>query len=235
MMEKINKGDFIEILFTGIDQNGEVFDSNMPDDLPKEARGIAKPFIFPLGHGMFLESIDNFLIGKDVGKSYDLTLQPKDAFGERDKSKVKIIPLRVFLQHKVNPHPGMSLNLDGQLVKVISVSGGRVMTDFNNPLAGKVVHYKIKVNRIVTDKNEQAKSTLYYFTKHDFKFEISENKLIVYCPKGFDKFLMLFKDKFKEILDLELNAIIDEELTKKIIQKHQHNNHEDHSHHDHKH
>ena len=42
------------------------------------------------------------------------------------------------------------------------------------------------------------------FTKKDFKFEIKDKKLVIEADKQFGGFFLLFKDKFKELLDLEL-------------------------------
>src|SRR6056297_514428 len=103
----------------------------------------------------FIEIIDEFLIGKEVGKNYTIELTPEKAFGKRDPKQLQMIPLKVFYQHQINPVPGASFNFDGKIAKVLTVSGGRVMVDFNNPLAGKDVVYDIEVKRKVDDLNEQ--------------------------------------------------------------------------------
>ena len=45
--------------------------------------------------------------------------------------------MKIFIQQKINPIPGVMFNFDGRIAKVLTVSGGRVMIDFNNPIAGK--------------------------------------------------------------------------------------------------
>jgi len=224
-MEKISKKDFIELEFTGRVKGGDIFDSNIKQDLQKANLNLEpKPFVFCVGEKMFLEAIDDFLIGKEIGKQYELELEPEKAFGKRNPSLIKIIPLRLFKQQQTMPQPGMVFNFDVQIGKVISVSGGRVITDFNNPLAGKTVIYKLRINRKITDKNEKAKALIEFFTKKEFKFEIKDKKLIIYTDKKFGEFLNLFKDKFKEILGLELNIkeekTTNKENTKISTQKH---------------
>ena len=64
---KLKKGDFIEIEYTGKVKDGEVFDSNIKEDLNEMHKDHnhevePKPFIFSLGEGMFLKGIDDFLI-----------------------------------------------------------------------------------------------------------------------------------------------------------------------------
>jgi FKBP-type peptidyl-prolyl cis-trans isomerase 2 len=195
MVEKISKNDFIEIEFTGKVKGGETFDSNIKEDLKQANLNLEpKPFIFSVGQGMFMKSVDDFLIGKNIGENYDIELTPEKAFGKRNPSLIKIIPIKVFNQQKFMPRPGMAFNFDGQIGKIISVSGGRVITDFNNPLAGKDIIYI----------QERTKALIEFFTRKELKFEIKDKNLTVYADKQFSQFLNLFKDKFKEILELDL-------------------------------
>jgi len=103
----------------------------------------------------------------------------------------------------LNPIPGIMFNFDGRIGKVLTVSGGRVMVDFNNPIAGKEVVYKIKVLRKVEDLNEKIKALNEFFFRRDLKFEIKDKKLILEVEKPMKDFVELFKEKFKELLDLE--------------------------------
>ncbi len=211
----LNKKDFIEIEFTAKVKNGEVFDSNIKEDLKKSNLNIEpKPVIFPLGEGMFLKGVDDFLIGKEIGK-YEIELSPENAFGNRNSKLVQIIPSRVFREQKVNPMPGAMFNFDGRVAKILSVSGGRIIADFNNPIAGKTVVYKINVSRKVDDEREKAKSFMNFLFRRDFDFEINDKKITIKAEKDFVKFLELFKDKFKEILGLEMEVVEEEKKDSK--------------------
>jgi len=202
----LQKNDFIEIEFTGKIKDGEVFDSNIPGELNKlNPNKNAKPFVFPLGQDMFLKGIEQYLMGKEVG-SYEIELSPKDAFGFRDPALIQMIPMRVFIEHKINPVPGAVLTFDNRFGKVLTVSGGRVMIDFNGPLAGKDVVYTVKVSRKVEDINEKIKALIEFLFRRELKYEIQDKKVILNVDKGFKNFAELFKDKFKEILDLELEV-----------------------------
>jgi len=203
----LKKNDFIEIEFTGKVKQGEVFDSNVKEQIKKTgANTPAKPFIFPLGQGMFLKAIDEFLIGKKEKQKYSVELSAEQAFGKRNPQAIRLIPLAVFKQHKINPYPGAVFNFDGKIAKVLSVSGGRIMVDFNHPLSGKDVNYDINVLRKVTDINEQINAISDFLFKKQFKFEIKQKKLIFSVEKQMVKFVELFKQKFKDIFDLELEV-----------------------------
>ena len=203
----LKKNDFIELEFTGrVKDTGEIFDSNIKEDLEKSNLNIKpKPFIFSLGEGMFLNGVDDFLIGKELGK-YSVELSPEKAFGKRDRNLIKIIPIKAFAQQNMRPAPGMMFNFDGRVAKVISVSGGRVIVDFNNPISGKTVVYDVNILRKIEDLNEKAKSLITFLFGRDINFKIEDKKITLEVEKEIAKFAELFKDKFKDILGLELSV-----------------------------
>jgi FKBP-type peptidyl-prolyl cis-trans isomerase 2 len=217
----LQKKDFIEIEFTGKTKSGEIFDSNIKEDLKKANLNLeSKPFIFCLGEGMFLKSIDDFLIGKEINK-YKIELEPENAFGKRDAKLVQMVPIKVFKENQTNPIPGAMFNFDGRIGKILSVSGGRILVDFNNPIAGKDVIYDIKVLRKLEKQEEKVKALINFLFRKDFNFEIKEKKLILNTDKEFKQFAELFKDKFKDLLDLDLEVIekVEEKKKEKIKDK----------------
>jgi len=204
------KMDFVELEFTGRLKNGEIFDSNIKEDLEKLHHGHnhpieTKPFILCIGEHMFLDSIEDFLMGKDTGE-YEISLSPEKAFGIRDPKMIMRIPMKIFMEQKINPVQGEVFNFDGRLAKILTVSGGRVMADFNNPLAGKDVVYKLKVKRKVDDVNEKIKAFINFLFRRDLNFEIKDRKIIIEIEPQLSQFIEIFKEKFKSLFDMELEA-----------------------------
>ena len=204
------KMDFVELEFTGRLKNGEIFDSNIKEDLEKLHHGHnhpieTKPFILCIGEHMFLDSIEDFLMGKDTGE-YEISLSPEKAFGIRDPKMIMRIPMKIFMEQKINPVQGEVFNFDGRLAKILTVSGGRVMADFNNPLAGKDVIYKLKVKRKVDDVNEKIKAFINFLFRRDLNFEVKEKKIIVEIEPQLSQFIEIFKEKFKSLFGMELEA-----------------------------
>lgn len=225
----LQKKDFIEIEFTGrLKDTGDIFDSNVKEELEKIHKGHdhsveAKPLIYCLGEGMFLAGVDDYLIGKEIGK-HIIGLSSEKAFGKRQRELVKMIPIKIFFQHKINPVPGAMLNFDGKMGKVLSVSGGRVLIDFNHPLAGKDVIYEINARRVIQDIDEKIKAFNNFIFKQDLKFSVEQkNKKVIYEIPESDKrlkiFIEIFKDKFKEIFDMELEIKEDKEEKKEVETK----------------
>ena len=210
-MEIINKKDFVEIKFSGY-SNGNVFDSNIDEDLKKISKD-AKPkeTIVIVGESMVVSGFDRALEGKEIGKDYEIKIPAKDGFGERRKELVKTIPLKIFREKKINPYPGMILAMDENLVRIITVSGARVMADFNNPLAGKELVYKFKIVRKIQDGKEKAKTVFESMLRFVPDFELKGNEIVMKGPKFMEKIVDALKEKFKELVGKELKFEIEEE------------------------
>ena len=112
----------------------------------------------------------------------------------------------------------MAFNFDGRIGKVISVSGGRILVDFNHPLAGKKLIYDIKILKKIEDQNEKTKSFIDFLFKRELTFEIKNEDLFVKVEKQMKQFIELFKDKFKEVLNLNLHVDILAEPEKDLEQ-----------------
>jgi len=198
------KNDFVELLYTGY-TNGKVFDSNIESDL-KEAKSEAKAIktLVVIGQNMVVPGLDKALEGKEPGIEYKIDLKAKEAFGERDRTLLKTIPLKVFTEKKIMPKPGMAFVIDEALVKVVAVSGARVITDFNNPLAGKDVSYKYSIKRILTDDKERVSALFENLIRFVPQFDITDKEVIMKGRKELEILVNALKSKFKDILGKEL-------------------------------
>jgi FKBP-type peptidyl-prolyl cis-trans isomerase 2 len=194
------KNDFVEIKYTGVSQ-GNVFDSNIEEDLKKmNTREKPRKTIVMIGQGMLVKGFDDALEGKEVGKEYEIKVGVKDGFGDRKRELVKTIPLKIFTEKKIAPYPGLVLAMDDMLAKVLTVSGARVITDFNNPLAGKELNYKFKIERKVEDEKEKAETLFEYLMRFvPPEIEIKDS-VLVKGPKELGFFINAIKEKFEKLM-----------------------------------
>ena len=160
----IKKDDFIEIEYIGrLKENNEVFDTTneqvAKDEEIHNPNASYGPVIICLGEGQIVQGLDEALIGKEPGK-HTVELTAEQAFGKKDAKLIQMVPLGKFTQNDIKPFPGLQVNIDNALGTVKTVSGGRVLVDFNHPLSGKDIIYEIEIKRIVTDKKEQIESLL---------------------------------------------------------------------------
>ena len=208
--ETVAKKDFVELEFLGRNlTNNEVFDTNITEEAKKiDLKLGGKPLIICIGESMVVKGFDEALEGKEVGKKYSVKLSEDKAFGKRDKKLIQLIPLKMFLAQKIMPEPGMVLALDNNLVRIVSVSGGRVMVDFNNPLAGKEIEYEFTIKRKVSDNKEKINAVQRFFFGQEFEFDIDESsKKAVFKDLKLMPVLNAFAPKFKDLLGLTVEIL----------------------------
>jgi FKBP-type peptidyl-prolyl cis-trans isomerase 2 len=179
-----------------------------------------RPYVLSVGHGMLLKGLDDDLIGKEIGKEHSVEISPENAFGKRDPQAVKMIPMQAFREHKIIPERGMQFEMDGRLVRVAAVSGGRVLVDFNHPMAGKKVRYEYKILREIKDEKEKVDALQEFFFKEKFEFDLNKEKkeLTLKIPaskKGMDQYIeKILAKPFEEILGVKVKCEMIEEKKK---------------------
>lgn len=209
------KNDFIEIEFTG-SSNGEVFDTT--DKVKAKELGLeadVKPMKISIGNHMILQGLDDDLIGKEVGKTYSVKLSPEKGFGKRDPKMIKTVPIKVFHEREINPVRGMAVQLDNYIARILSVSGGRVSVDFNNPMAGKDLDYEFKILRKIEDDKEKVESLIEFFLRQKSEFKLIDKK-VIFNDEKIAPFIQIFAPKFKEITGLDFQV---ENKEKKEVKK----------------
>ena len=164
-MATVKKHDFVELEYTGrTKEDNAVFDTTeekvaRQNDAYDEHSDY-RPAVICIGENFLVKMLEEQLIGKETGKDYVIEVSHQDAFGNKDAKLIQMIPLNKFRQQKIEPFPGLQLNIDGVFGIIRTVSGGRCMVDFNHPLAGKDLVYEVKINKIVHDDKEKLNSLL---------------------------------------------------------------------------
>ncbi len=219
--EKIKKKDFIEIDFTARVKGGEIFDTTSEEVAKKHGLDIKdiKPYQICTGFKMLLPGLEEDLENKETETDYTVEISPEKSFGLRDTKLIRMVPVKAFHEQKIQPQRGMSFNIDNQLVKVISVSGGRVLVDFNNPLAGKIVVYDYKINKKISERSEKINALQDFFFRKKFPFQVNDNTITFETPKGFDKFVELFSKQFEDMVGLKVSAKVVEDKKEVATEK----------------
>ncbi len=178
-MTQVKQNDFLEIDYTGRTKDDNVvFDTTEKSVAQKEGLMDQKsqflPSIVCVGHGHLLPGLDSALSGKEAGQTHLIEVPVDKAFGKRDAKLIQMIPLNRFHKQKINPVPGLQLNIDGAFGTVKTVSGGRCVVDFNHPLSGKDLIYSVKINKIVTDDKQKLDALMkIYMHASESKIEIT--------------------------------------------------------------
>jgi FKBP-type peptidyl-prolyl cis-trans isomerase 2 len=122
-------------------RDGEVLAETAADD------GDALEFV--QGQGQIMPALEQALYGMQVGEEKDVIVQPADAFGERDPAASTMVERHMFPQDMALT-PGTRLSLQdssGQSFEasVAEVHPDAVLLDFNHPLAGETLYFRIKI------------------------------------------------------------------------------------------
>lgn len=181
----IKEKDFVKINFTGKTvENDQIFDTTLEDVAEeagiKDEQKVYGPLPIVVGGGHLIPGLDKEIIGMKAGDKKTVTLEPEDAYGERDPKMIQVTTMGEFKKQGIKPYVGMPISLQGQTAKVINISGGRVRLDFNHPLAGKTVEYDLEVLEIIKSDKDKIKSMvkLHYPNPRfdDTKTEVSIRK-----------------------------------------------------------
>ena len=164
-MANVKKGDLVKLEYTGrMAKTGQIFDTTDEAIAKKagiwESSSLYGPKHALFGSGAIIPGMEEAVLQAQLGKAEDFVIEPKKAFGERDTELVRLIPEKEFRKQDVQPVPGMILTLDGAIARVKSVTSGRVVIDYNHPLAGEQVIYSIKVHEVITDDKKKIEAIL---------------------------------------------------------------------------
>lgn len=178
-MTKIKKHDFVEIEYIGrLVEEGIIFDTT-DEEVAKKNRihnegAKYGPITICIGEKQILQGLDSKLEDKEVGKSYTIKLTPEEGFGKKSAKLLKLVPSAIFKKEKINPMPGLQVNIDGILGTIRNVTGGRIIVDFNHPLSGRDLIYEVKVNRMITNNDEKISSLIKLLLNQEPRVEIKE-------------------------------------------------------------
>ncbi|MBI2659601.1 peptidylprolyl isomerase [Candidatus Woesearchaeota archaeon] len=208
-MPIIKKRDFVEMDYTGrLKEDGAVFDTT-EEKVAKESGVYDQnmhyhPAVVCIGENNILKELEDRLIGKETGREYSFEMESGKAFGRKDAKLIQMIPLSKFKHQKIQPMPGLQLNIDGVFGIVKTVSGGRVLVDFNHPLAGKDIVYDVKIKRIIEDDAEKVKALLHTaFHMHDAEVEAKDGSLTI---KVKDEIPSEAQEEFRKIAERAIGA-----------------------------
>ncbi len=138
MSEVVETGNSIAIEYKGTLADGTQFDAS-------EGRG---PLEFTAGAGQMIKGFDSAVIGMALNEEKTVTLQPSEAYGETDPSKVVEVP-KANIGDADKLEVGMSITSSQGVNGVVKeIKDDVIVIDFNHQLAGKPLTFWIKVVKI---------------------------------------------------------------------------------------
>ena len=118
-----------------------------------------EPLVILFGHGNIIPGLEQALLGRQAGESFEVTLPPEQAYGEHQDGMSQRVPRKHFKGAKLVP--GMQVVLPTQMgqraMTVVKVGMSVVDVDLNHPMAGKTLCFSVDVLdvRDATDEEKE--------------------------------------------------------------------------------
>lgn len=112
-----------------------------------------KPFEFSFGVGQVIAGLEKRIINMKVGEAADILVPAAEAYGEYDLAGIQTLPIEQFAGIE-NLKVGLQIqgqDADDQPIQFIvkEIGEKEVTVDFNHPLAGKDLEYKVKIDSLM--------------------------------------------------------------------------------------
>lgn len=164
-MVDVKKGDLVRMEYTGrVASTGQVFDTT--DGLLAREAGIFEksesygPKLALFGQNAIMRGMEEAIASSQIGKKEEFLISPDKAFGNKQPELTRVLSEKEFAKQGVQPIQGMLVTLDGKPARIKSVTSGRVVVDFNHPLAGESVLYSLKVIEVIPDPGKKIGAIL---------------------------------------------------------------------------
>lgn len=142
----------VTIHYTLTNDAGEVLDSTAGGE----------PMAYLHGRGNIISGLEKTLQNKNVGDTFDVRIEPEDAYGEFSEDMIQVVSREMFdgiddLEVGMQFHA--AVNSGSGIVTVMKIDGDDITIDGNHPMAGLALSFAIEVVgvRLVTkDENSHG-------------------------------------------------------------------------------
>jgi peptidylprolyl isomerase len=182
-----DKGSLILLDYTArIKDNGEIFETTIEEDAKKsnlyDPTRKYEPRLISVGEGWVLKGLDEALADTNVGDRRSIEISPDKGFGERDTSKVRMIPQRKLGEKAHEIKVGDVVELDDRTGVIRYIGSGRVQIDYNHRLASRTLVYDVNVVKRIESNDDKIK----YLIKRrlpledeKIKFEYKDDETVI--------------------------------------------------------
>jgi FKBP-type peptidyl-prolyl cis-trans isomerase SlyD len=122
------------------------------DGKPIDATEAGETLQFIQGYGSIISGLEQAIQGMGLGETRQITVPAGEAYGAYDPEQIVPIPLSEF-PAELDLEAGLELEMkdkDGDVVyaRILSIGKSRVKMDFNHPLAGKDLDFKVTIKEL---------------------------------------------------------------------------------------
>ena len=145
---QVQNDHVVSIDYTLKNDAGEVMDSS-------EQTG---PLAYLHGQQNIIPGLEKALDDKSVGDSFTVSIEPAEAYGERNEEMIQTVPRSMF-QGVDEIEPGMRFQAQTEggvtVVTIKDVNGDEITLDGNHELAGETLHFDVEVKDVRPASEEE--------------------------------------------------------------------------------
>lgn len=117
----------------------------------------SEPLSFIQGTKFMIAGLEEALYGKQKGDTFDVTIEPEKAYGERHEKLVQEVPANMFEGMDVEVGMSFRATTDSgeQSVTIVDKTDSHVTVDGNHPLAGHTLNFDVSVEDVRPASEEE--------------------------------------------------------------------------------
>lgn len=114
---------------------------------PSETSKDREPLAVLIGAGNIIPGLEAAMMDKAAGDSFEATVTPDQAYGERREGFIQRVPKKHFRETRLQPGQQVVLgtNMGPRAVTVVKVGATVVDVDLNHPMAGKTLSFQVEI------------------------------------------------------------------------------------------
>jgi len=123
-----------------------------------EASYDGEPTAYLHGSNSIIPGLEKTMAGHEKGDTFSVTVNPKEAYGERQEGKTQRVPIKhLIFKGKLRAGDTAQLNTREGKRAVTVIKAGRHSADIdtNHPLAGRALVFEIEIDEVRTATAEE--------------------------------------------------------------------------------
>lgn len=144
----VQDGSLVSIEYTLTDDAGKVIDTNVGK----------QPLTYVQGAGQIVKGLERELNGLHTGDEKKVDVKPEEGYGLTNPNAFQEVPREKVPVEAQKPGTMlMTKSADGRVmpIRVHEVKENTVVVDLNHPLAGKTLHFDVKIKDIKSAPTKQ--------------------------------------------------------------------------------
>ncbi|MFT6300713.1 MAG: FKBP-type peptidyl-prolyl cis-trans isomerase SlyD [Saprospiraceae bacterium] len=136
----ISKNSAVYFQYSLSDETGDIIDASSENE----------PMAYLQGHNSIIPGLEKEMEGKKSGDVMVVTVEPKEAYGERKEEMVQQIPRESFKAEDIKIGMRFEATTPNGAVSVVvaDLTDETVTVDGNHPLAGKKLTFDVRISDV---------------------------------------------------------------------------------------